>query len=153
MLFLRNGAAASGGMFGISPFVTVAFAEEWVVRPSLAYGTSTSRVPPDQSNSENFHLFGGRLDVCRRIPGNYIDHRGIELDACVGSDMAEAWSNTKSVFRASAGPSAVLRGELGQNFGLEIRTMVGVNLARGGLDQELPPFIAAAELGGSVRFQ
>ncbi len=154
LLFLRNGAAASGGMFGVSPFVTVSFAEKWVVRPSIMYGTSTSRVPRDASNNENLSSLGARLDVCRRLPGNYIDHRGIEFDACMGADATHVWSDRASVVRASTGPSAVLRGELGYNFGLEIRTMVGVNLNRSALGgQDLPPFVAAAEVGGSVRFR
>lgn len=154
-LFLRNGAAATGGMFGVSPFVTVTFADKWVVRPALMYGTSTSRVPPDQSNSESLSLIGGRLDVCRRMPGNYIDQRGIELDACMGGDAARVSSDRDATARGSIGPSAVLRGELGHNFGLEIRSMVGVNLSRAPFmsAEELPPFVAAAELGASVRFR
>jgi len=154
VLFLRNGAAASGGMFGVSPFVTISLAETWVVRPAFMYGTSTSRVPPDQSNSENLFSVGGRLDICRRMPGNYIDHRGIEFDACMGGDATHVWSDRESVVRGSMGPSAVLRGELGYDFGLEIRSMVGVNLNRSAVGgQELPPIVAAAELGGSVRFR
>ena len=154
LVFLRNGAAATGGMFGVSPFVTVSLSETWVLRPSLMYGTSTSRVPPDQSNSENLFLLGGRLDVCRRMPGNYIDHRGIEFDACMGGDAAHVWSARESVVRGTIGPSAVLRGELGHNFGLEIRSMLGVNLNRAAVGgQDLPPFVAAAEVGGSVRFR
>lgn len=155
-LFLRNGAAATGGMFGVSPFITVSFAAKWVFRPSVMYGTSTSRVPPDQSNGENLFLLGGRLDICRRMPGNYIEHHGLELDACVGGDAAHVWSTRESVVRGSLGPSAVLRGELGNDFGLEIRTMVGVNLNRSAVSaprQDLPPFVAAAELGASVRFR
>ncbi|MBX3216842.1 MAG: hypothetical protein KF850_32710 [Labilithrix sp.] len=155
MLFLRNGAAATGGAFGVSPFVAIAFADTWVLRPSLMYGASTSRVPPDASNSENFSTLGGRLDVCRRMPGNYIDSRGIEFDACVGGDATYVWSGRESVARGSLGPSAVLRGELGYDFGLEIRSMVGVNLSRAPFmsAEELPPFVAAAELGASVRFR
>lgn len=156
MLFLRNGAAPTGGMFGVAPFATVSFSERWVIRPSLAIGTSTSRVPPDQSNSVNIYMFGGRLDLCGRMPGNYIDHRGIEFDICAGGDAARVWSNRATAFRGSVGPSGVLRGEIGQNFGLEFRTMVGVNLARsadGFGDTDLPPFVAAAELGASVRFR
>ncbi|MBX3262967.1 MAG: hypothetical protein KF782_25035 [Labilithrix sp.] len=155
MLFLRNGAAATGGAFGVSPFVTVGIADKWVLRPSLMYGASTSRVPPDASNRENFSTVGGRLDVCRRMPGNYIESRGIEFDACVGGDATHVWSDRESVQRGSLGPSAVLRGELGYDFGLEIRSMVGVNLSRAPFmsEQELPPFVAAAELGASVRFR
>ncbi|MBX3222491.1 MAG: hypothetical protein KF795_18380 [Labilithrix sp.] len=155
MLFLRNGAAASGGVFGVSPFVAVAFADKWVLRPSLMYGTSTSRVSVDESSSANLSSIGGRFDVCRRMPGNYIDHRGIEFDACVGGDAARVWSGGEATARGSLGPSVVLRGELGYDFGLEIRSMFGVNLSRAPFmsEEELPPFVAAAELGASVRFR
>jgi hypothetical protein len=155
MLFLRNGAAATGGIFGVAPFATMTFAERWVVRPSVGIGTSTSRVPPDQANNENLRSFGGRLDLCRRMPGNYIDHRGIEFDACAGGDTTYVWSDLKEAVRASIGPSAILRGEIGQNFGLEIRSMLGVNLARDGrgMGADLPPFVVALELGASVRFR
>jgi hypothetical protein len=152
-LILRNGVASSGGIFGVSPFVTVGFSETWVLRPSVIVGTSTSRVPPDGSESANATLVGGRVDVCRRMPGNYIDHRGMEFDACVGGDVAYAASELDHVLRASLGPSAILRGELGQNFGLEIRGMIGANLLRGGFGEDAPFFVASAELGGSVRFR
>ncbi len=140
----------------ISPFAAIAFVEKWVVRPSLAIGTSTARVPPDQSNSENLSSFGGRLDLCRRNAGNYIDRRGIELDVCAGGDSAYVWSARQSVVRASVGPSATLRGEIGQDFALELRTMFGLNLTRTGergATADLAPFVAAAELGASVRFR
>ncbi len=155
MLFLRNGAAATGGMFGVAPFLAIAFSERWVLRPSVMYGTSTSRVPPDASNSENVSSIGGRLDACRRLRGNYLDHRGIELDVCLGGDGARVWSSREAVGRGSVGPSAVLRGELGYGFGLEVRPIFGVNLNRARFMDagELPPFVVAAELGASVRFR
>jgi hypothetical protein len=152
-LFLRNGVASTGGIFGASPFVTIGVSRAFVVRPSLLVGTSTSRVPPDSSRSANLTALGGRLDFCRRMPGNYIDRRGIELDACAGADVAYVASDLRSAVRASVGPSAILRGELGANFGLEIRGMLGANLARAGLGADAPFFVAAAELGGSVRFR
>jgi hypothetical protein len=154
-LFLRNGAAATGGMFGVAPYVAVALSDRWIVRPSALYGTSTARVPPDQSNSENVSSLGGRLDVCRRMPGNYIDQRGIELDACMGGDAARVWSSRESAWRGTVGPSAVLRGELGYDLALEVRSLLGVNLNRarfmGG--DELSPVALGAEIGASVRFR
>lgn len=155
MLFLRNGAAATGGIFGVTSFLTVSIASQWIVRPAVMYGTSTSRAPPDPSNSANVSLLGGRIDVCRRIPGNYIDHRGIEVDVCIGGDAASVWSVHQSVARGSIGPSAVVRGELSHGIGIEIRPLLGVNVnrARFAGGSELPPFVAGAEVGASVRFR
>jgi hypothetical protein len=153
MLLLRNGVASSGGVFGASPFMTVAFTEYWVLRPSLALGTSTSPIEPDLSRRANLTYFGGRIDFCRRVPGNYIDRRGIELDLCAGGEGGYTTSSINDVARASLGPSAVLRGELGANFGLETRMVVGANLLRGGLGEDAPFFTAAGEVGASVRFQ
>ncbi len=152
-LVLRNGVAATGGIFGASPFVTVGISRTIVLRPSLIIGTSTSRVPPDQSRSANMTMLGARLDLCRRFPGNYLDRKGIELDGCAGSDVAYVVSDLDRAIRASVGPSAVLRGELNSNFGIEIRGMVGANLARAGLGPDAPFIVAGAELGGSVRFR
>lgn len=152
-LFLRNGLASTGGVFGVSPFVTVGFSDIWIIRPAFVVGTSTSKVPPDASRNANVTVAGGRLDFCRRFPGNYLDHRGIEFDACAGGDLLWAKSEVSSTLRSSVGPSAVLRGELGSNFGLELRGMLGANLARTGLGPDAPFFVASAEVGGSVRFQ
>ena len=155
MLFLRNGAARAGGMFGVSPFVAIGFGERWVLRPSVMYATSTSKVPPDQSNSAPFNSIGGRLDLCGRVPGNYINHRGIELDLCMGGDAIHVWSRHGSVDRGSVGPSGTLRGELGGNVGVEFRTMVGLALNTRPISNEgpAPPFVTAFELGGSMRFE
>lgn len=153
MLFLRNGAATNGGIFGVSPFVTVGVTPHWLLRPSGLFGTSTSRVPPDQSQSENVTLVGGRLDLCRRLHGNYIDRRALEVDLCAGGDVGYVWSSFQSAVRASAGPSAIVRGQIGSNVALEIRGMAGANLVRAGLGPDAPPYVIAAELGGSVRFR
>lgn len=154
-VFLRNGAAANGGMFGVAPFVDVLFASRWVLRGAGMYGTSTSRVPPDQSNSENVSSAGGRLDLCRRMPGNYIDQRGIELDLCMGADGVRVWSSRESVWRGTVGPSAVLRGQMGHDVALELRSLLGMNVHRASFmgGDELPPVALGAELGASVRFQ
>lgn len=152
-LFLRNGVAATGGIFGASPFITIGFSKIWVLRPAFLVGTSTSKVPPDQSKSDNVSAVGGRFDFCRRLPGNYLDRRGVEVDACAGGDVMHISSDLSSAWRASLGPSAIVRGELG-NFGLEFRGVVGANLLRGGfVGGDAPYFVAGAELGGSVRFR
>jgi hypothetical protein len=148
-VLLRNGAASTGGIFGVSPFFTVGFADDWVLRAAAIVGTSTSRVP----GGTNVTLLGGRIDVCRRLPGNYIERRGIELDGCAGADGASVTSTSRTVARASLGPSFVLRGELGTGLSLEVRGMIGANVLRGGFEGDAPAFVASAEVGGSVRFR
>jgi len=149
MLFLRNGAASTGGIFGVSPFLAYGRAT-WVLRVAAAVGTSTARVPPDASRSENLTYAGGRVDLCKRLPGNYIDRKGIEVDVCAGTDAAWVWSPLEARARWSAGPAAVIRGELGESVGLEVRTMVGANLLRSG---GAGAVVVSGELGGSVRFR
>ncbi len=154
MLFLRNGATENSGMFGVSPFVVYGISGRWLLRPALAAGTSTRTVVVGQ-DSTNLTYLGGRLDFCRRVPGNYIERRGLELDACAGIDGGALTTFERTVARLSAGPAVTLRGELAENIALEIRGTAGVNLARNTVAKEQPPawFVGGAEVGASVRFR
>jgi hypothetical protein len=154
MVYLRNGVMASGGVSGLSPFVAVEFANAWIVRPSLEVGRSTQATPTVVNH------VGGRADVCRRIPGNYIERRGIEADLCAGLEGGVVTTQTgpsargANAGRFGVGPSATLRGELGWGVALEARGLVGANLLLSPLlsDDGQPPLLfAAAELGVSVR--
>lgn len=154
MVYLRNGVMASGGVSGISPFVAVEFANAWIVRPSLAIGRSTQGTPTVINH------VGGRADVCRRIPGNYIERRGVEADLCAGVEGGVVTTQTgpsargANAGRLGLGPSATLRGELGWGVALEVRGLVGANLLLSPLlpDDGQPSLLyAAAELGVSVR--
>jgi hypothetical protein len=152
MVYVRNGMIATGGMAGISPFVAAELADAWVLRPSLAFGRST------EGNVGMSHV-GGRADVCRRIPGNYTERRGIEADLCAGVEGGVITSQTSpaargdSVGRAGAGPAVTLRGELAGGVALEVRGLVGANFIQSALrgQAEAPLVFAAAELGVSVR--
>ena len=152
MVYVRNGVLATGGMAGISPFVAVELANAWVLRPSLAFGRSTE-------GSVGMSHVGGRADICRRIPGNYTERRGIEADLCAGFEGGVLTSQTSpnapgdSVGRAGFGPAATLRGELAGGFALEVRGLVGANFIQSALrgQAEAPLVFAAAELGVSVR--
>jgi hypothetical protein len=152
MVYIRNGMSATGGFAGVSPFVAIEVAEGWIVRPSLAFGRATEGA---QATS---HV-GARGDLCRRVPGNYIERRGIEADLCAGleggvvTSLAAAGSRGDSVARAGIGPAANLRGELAYGLALEVRGLVGANLVQSPLaDHSAPPLVfAAAELGVSVR--
>ena len=154
MVYLRNGVLASGGVSGLSPFVAIEFANAWIVRPSLAVGRSTQGAPTVINH------VGGRADICRRIPGNYVERRGIEADFCAGMEGGVVTTQTgpsargASAGRLGIGPSATLRGELGWGVALEARGLLGANLLLSPLlsDDGQPPLLfAAAELGLSVR--
>ena len=122
---------STGGISGLSPFVAVEVANAWVLRPSLAFGRSTQGTRPPIMN----HV-GGRADFCRRIPGNYIERRGIEADLCAGVEGGVVTTQTgpsargANAGRLGVGPSATLRGELGWGVALEVRGLLGANLLR-----------------------
>jgi hypothetical protein len=154
MVYLRNGVLASGAVSGLSPFVAIEFANAWIVRPSLAVGRSTQATPTVINH------VGGRADVCRRIPGNYVERRGIEADFCAGMEGGVVTTQTgpsargANAGRLGIGPSATLRGELGWGVALEARGLLGANLLLSPLlsEERQPPLLfAAAELGLSVR--
>lgn len=166
MTYIRNGMTPTGGFAGVSPFVTIEVSSGWVLRPSVAIGRSTSTIPTDAGGprrssddamSEMSHL-GARADFCRRIPGNYIERRGIEADLCAGMETGlvisdDASAGNRSAGRFGLGPSANLRGELAFGIALELRGLVGANVVDASVYQEGPPplVFAAAELGMSVR--
>lgn len=152
MLYVRNGMLATGGMAGVSPFVAVELANAWVLRPSIAFGRAT------QGTIGISHV-GGRTDICRRIPGNYTERRGIEADLCAGFEAGVVTSQASqtmrgdSVGRVGLGPAATLRGELAGGVALEVRGLVGANFVQSALlgQAEAPLVFASAELGVSVR--
>jgi len=160
MGYLRNGLSETGGVGGLSPFVTVEVSKGWVIRSSVMWGRSTSLVPLAPREGAMVSHLGGRLDFCRRIPGNYVERRGVELDLCAGaeggvvtSDALASDRRTGTAGRAGIGPAANLRGELGSGLALEVRNVFGANLvATPILAEARPPLVfASAELGVSVR--
>ena len=152
MAYVRNGMLATGGMVGVSPFVAVELANAWVLRPSVAFGRATQ-------GAVGMSHVGGRTDLCRRIPGNYTERRGIEADLCAGIEAGVVTSQASqtmrgdSVGRAGIGPAATLRGELAAGVALEVRGLVGANFIQSALlgQAEAPLVFASAELGVSVR--
>lgn len=142
-MYLRGGDG-SGGVAGIAPFATFEVAHGWFLRPSLMFGRATA----PNGDARLLTHGGGRADFCRRIPGNYIERRGIELDVCGGSDLT--LSRGEPI--VTAGPSMVLRGELGAGLAVELRGVTGVVLLEGPVTSPGgAPFMGAAELGLSMR--
>ncbi|MBX3189259.1 MAG: hypothetical protein KF819_19705 [Labilithrix sp.] len=160
MVYLRNGVSATGGVAGLAPFVTIEVAKGWVLRPSAYFGRSTGDVPLGPAGAASLSHIGARADFCRRIPGNYIERRGVSLDLCAGVDAALLISDaiggsgpSGRAGRVGVGPGAVLRGELGAGLALELRSLFGANLTRAPIleEGEATVVYAAGELGVSVR--
>lgn len=137
--FFRTEGPARYGVAGVAPFVSVKVSRSWHVRPAVAFG----------------RYFGARVDLCWRIPGNYIERRGLEFDLCGGVDGGVASQANELTGRMSTGPSAILRGELGYGFGLELRGVSGLNLIRPSVTGAPTPSLLAmqGEVGVSMRFQ
>ena len=162
MVYLRNGMTSAGGIAGLAPFITVEVSPGWMLRPGLYFGRSTTRVAVStetlgqETQSAMVSHLGARADLCRRIPGNYVERRGIELDLCGGVEGGAVRSDAAGLGTAGRfgiGPSANLRGELGAGLALEVRGLLGANLVNApmGGEPNAPLVFAAGELGVSMR--
>ncbi len=152
--FLRSGLVGASSTAGVTPYVNVQLTRTIFLRPSLALGWATDKAPIGKT-SARYKTYGGRVDACRRVPGNYIDRRGIQLDLCAGADLVYVLTDTSlGTMRASFGPAAVLRGELGAGIALELRGGLGANLTRApiGEEERAPLLVAAGEVGISTRW-
>ena len=164
MTYLRNGMTSTGGFAGVSPFITIEVSSGWVLRPSLAFGRATSGIPVSTTETAMMTHVGARADFCRRIPGNYIERRGIEADLCAGLESSiitpegrtvtpGGYREVGSAVRVGMGPSANLRGELAAGLALEVRGLLGANFVNAPLWSEAstPLVFASAEIGISLR--
>jgi hypothetical protein len=156
MVYLRNGLMTTGGIAGLSPFLTVELTPSWVLRPALFFGRSTETISAFSGDEGSMlsHL-GARTDLCRRIPGNYTERRGVEADLCGGVEggiVTPTTTANRSAGRMGFGPSVNMRGELGAGVALEIRGLLGANILQYASAQT-PLVFASAELGVSVRFR
>jgi hypothetical protein len=155
--FLRDGLTGSTGFAGGSAFLAIEVSPGWFVRPAFFLGASTTFVRADDRTGDRAPAtyVGGRGDFCRRIPGNYIERRGLELDLCLGYDLGGVTSRNEGGARSSIGPAAAFRGEIGSNANLELRLVSGYTLFREALrtEEPVPVVFAQAEVGVSWRFR
>ena len=83
--------------------------------------------------------FDGRIDACLRVPGNYVEHRGLLLDTCAGTELAGLYhvpasvggapgpATTDAIFAIS--PTIGLRGDLASDLAVEVRGLADFNIA------------------------
>lgn len=156
MGYLRDGLTAATGFAGGSAFAAFEVSPGLFVRPAFYFGTSTTLVATESTSDRvPASQVGGRGDFCKRIPGNYIERRGLELDLCFGADASGVTARSNAVGRASVGPSAAFRGEIGANANLEMRLVSGYNIVREPLfrEERISMIFAQAEVGVSWRFR
>ena len=119
----------SGALVGGDLFALLEIARSFFLRPSIAAAMTVGAGPSS--------YFWTRLDACLRVPGNYVDHRGLLLETCAGTevgafdhDEGTSAHGTDAIF--SVGPTIGLRGDLASDLSVEVRGLAGFNVAHTG---------------------
>jgi hypothetical protein len=138
---LISGTGA-GTIAGASIFAVTEAADGWFLRPSLGVGRTTQELSPQ---SDVYATWGAaRFDACKRLPGNYLERRGIQLDLCGGGDLgflhfdaptpapgsAVPPGDARTIPFVALGPSLALRGELGSELSALVRGTTELNVIR-----------------------
>ena len=164
------GGTGSGVIAGPSIFAVIETGNAWFLRPQIALGRTVTEI---SHLSDVYATWGAmRFDACKRVPGNYLDHRGMQLDLCGGSDVGflhfDSASDVPDAVQTSAsgrslpffaiGPSIGLRGELGSDLSAILRGVAEINLLREkfvDLHSDVEPslFVGRAEVGVSWRLR
>lgn len=121
---LGTDAALVGGDL----FALVEVVRSFFLRPSIAAAVS---IGTPVSYLET------RMDACLRVPGNYVEHRGLLLETCAGvelgaldRDEGQPTHTTDAIF--SLGPTIGLRGDLASDLSVEVRGLAGFNVVHSG---------------------
>jgi hypothetical protein len=121
-------------LVGGDVFTLVEVVRSFFLRPSLGGATSIG--------GGTAGYFDARMDACLRVPGNYVEHRGLLLDMCAGTELAglyhQAVTNggipgpaiTDAIFALS--PTIGLRGDLASDLSIEVRGLANFNVAHTG---------------------
>jgi hypothetical protein len=157
--FLMTGAGSTA-MGGVSPFVVIEAGNGLFLRPSVIVGESLASLTAAMDTRAV--VAATRFDTCVRMPGLYTQHRGIQLDACLGADLgfthfdgvpqgnAGAPINGLTLPYLSTGPSIEMRGELGNALSATLRGLAGVNLFREGFVDATGAYIDSMGWSGRV---
>jgi len=158
------GGTGSGAVIGPSVYGIFEASHAFFLRPALLVGHSVGDLSPSGQAPATF--LGSRFDACARLPGLYLDQRGLQLDLCGGAEVGfsqidggvvaagppgSSPSQTMPFF--ALGPSFGLRGELGSSLSAVVRGVTDISflredvyLASGG--EVTPPLFAwRAEVG------
>lgn len=166
------GGTGTGALAGPSMFTVIEIGRGVFLRPALAVARTLESLKP---TGDVYGTLGiARFDACLRLPGLYLDRRGMQLDACGGADIGflhfdaqsaapdaqAATVDARTIPFLAMGPSLGLRGELGNDLSVEIRGVAGLNLIRETFQDQAagshvdPPLLGGrAETGLSWRWR
>jgi hypothetical protein len=132
------GGTGAGVVVGVTLFAVAEVGRGWFLRPAVLVGRTLEEIYPGSDVYAT--LVAGRFDACGRIPGFYIERHGIQLDVCGGAEFGFQRYDSSSTFSGMSmnpshsdgvlgvGPSATLRGELGNGLALLIRGVGDFNI-------------------------
>ncbi len=151
----------TGLLAGGTLFVVSEVGAGWYLRPSLGVGRTFTELAP---GSDGYATLGsGRFDACKRIPGNYLEQRGLQLDVCAGPEVgfldvsaSSSGGAAQTLPLLALGPSIDFRGELGNALSVLVRGVADINVltastADGRVSEAL--LVARAEVGLSWRLR
>ncbi len=127
-------------------FALIELVRSFFLRPAFvgaaALGNSASYVGP-------------RVDACLRVPGNYVEHRGLLLETCAGTELGIFDHGTGSSHATDVmfalGPTIGLRGDLASDLSVEVRGLANFNIGHTG--DEIALLSLRAELGLTWRLR
>lgn len=148
------GGTGTGVLAGPEIFTVFEVGSGVFLRPTIAFGRTLQSLKP---TGDVYGTWGvTRFDTCVRVPGLYMDRRGMQLDLCGGADIGFLHFDQASSFGSSfgstgatgtppstdartlpflsLGPSLGLRGELAGDLSVEIRGVAGLNVIRESFD-------------------
>jgi hypothetical protein len=131
------GGTASGVVVGPTAYGVFETSHGIFLRPTLLAGHSIGQLTAVAPGT----FVGSRFDACFRLPGMYLDERGIQLDLCGGGELgflrvdsgvvphgAPGTDPTPTQAFLAVGPSLDLRGELGSSLSAVLRGVADANL-------------------------
>jgi len=158
------GGTGGGTVLGPSLYGVFEAQHGFFLRPALLVGHSIGGLSPTAEAAGTF--LASRFDACARLPGMYLEHRGMQFDLCAGADIGFSridsnvalnspgqTSPSRTLPFVGVGPSFGLRGELGNNLSATIRGVTEWSFLRddvtlaNGASVGSDPFVGRAEVG------
>lgn len=141
------GGAATSPIAGGEAFAIIEIGHAIFLRPSGGFGAGVQGTA---------YWGNGRFDGCVRLPGNYIERSGLQLDTCLGAEVGGLSTGlssgaTEMRWMLAPGPSVALRGELASALSVEVRAVSGFNILLSGPGVDV--LSLRAELGFTWRLR